>query len=106
VLFRSRLEARGENRGGRFVSSVAGEQYALPEIIPLLRSAASESSEKPLILPATDPLNFTGRIGSSPRVPALPGYSIAITQGDLKTTESAKEHYLTNESPSSNAMVT
>src|SRR5207253_4136694 len=32
-----RLEARGEIRGGRFVSGLAGEQFALPEAIPLLR---------------------------------------------------------------------
>ncbi len=65
-----RLEARGEIRGGRFVAGVAGEQYALPEVIPLLRSAAEEPDEKPLILPATDPLNVTGRITPGPRVPA------------------------------------
>src|SRR5439155_4636569 len=48
-----RLEARGEIRGGRFVAGVAGEQYALPEAIPLLRSAAPDPDETPLILPAT-----------------------------------------------------
>lgn len=82
-----RMEVRGEIRGGRFVSSVAGEQYALPEVIPLLRSSAAQSDEKPLILPATDPLNFTGRIGLSPRVPALPGHSISITQGAFNAVE-------------------
>src|SRR5207247_3598271 len=51
-----RLEARGEIRGGRFVAGVAGEQYALPEVIPFLRSSTTEPDEKPLILPATDPL--------------------------------------------------
>ncbi|MBZ0154477.1 MAG: ATP-dependent DNA helicase, partial [Planctomycetes bacterium] len=33
------LELRGEVRGGRFVSGLAGEQYALPTAIPLLRQA-------------------------------------------------------------------
>jgi len=79
-----RLEARGEIRGGRFVSGVAGEQYALPEVISTLRSSTAEPDEKPLILPATDPLNFTGRIGASPRVPALPGYLISVVQGESK----------------------
>ena len=32
-----RLEARGEIRGGRFVAGVAGEQFALPEALALLR---------------------------------------------------------------------
>ncbi len=32
------LELRGEIRGGRFVSGYAGEQFALPEAIPLLRA--------------------------------------------------------------------
>jgi ATP-dependent Lhr-like helicase len=90
-----RLEARGEIRGGRFVSDVAGEQYALPEVISLLRSSAPEPDEKPLVLSATDPLNFTGRIGlrsPGPRVPALPGYLITVTQGELKTFEPSRKH--------------
>jgi ATP-dependent Lhr-like helicase len=32
-----KLEARGEIRGGRFVAGFAGEQFALPEAIGLLR---------------------------------------------------------------------
>jgi len=79
-----RLEARGEIRGGRFVAAVAGEQYALPEGIPFLRSASSESDQKPLVLPATDPLNLTGRIGPGPRVPASPGYLIGLDQGQAR----------------------
>src|SRR5205823_7365039 len=56
-----RLEARGEIRGGRFVAGVSGEQYALPEVIPLLRSAVNRPEEQALTLPATDPLNLSGR---------------------------------------------
>ncbi len=33
-----RLEARGEIRGGRFVTGVSGEQYALPEAADSLRA--------------------------------------------------------------------
>lgn len=84
-----RLEARGEIRGGRFVASVAGEQYALPETITRLRSAADSADDKPLVLPATDPLNLTGRVGAAPRVPALPGHSIVLVQGELKALEPA-----------------
>ena len=35
-IFR-RLEARGEVRGGRFLSGFGGEQYALPEALESLR---------------------------------------------------------------------
>ena len=82
-----RLEARGEIRGGRFVAGVAGEQYALPEAIPLLRSTAVDNDEPPLVLPATDPLNFSGRLRSGPRVPALPGHSIVIDRGAVQVHE-------------------
>lgn len=78
-----RLEARGEIRYGRFIDAVAGEQFALAETIPLLR-AATESSTSLVELPATDPINLTGRIMAGPRVPALPGHSIAIVNGALK----------------------
>ena len=33
-----RMEARGEIRGGRFVQSFAGEQFALPDAVTELRS--------------------------------------------------------------------
>jgi ATP-dependent Lhr-like helicase len=78
-----RLEARGEIRYGRFVDGVAGEQFALPETIALLRAGGEASS--PLVdLPATDPINLTGRIIAGPRVPALPGHSIAIIDGTIE----------------------
>jgi ATP-dependent Lhr-like helicase len=78
-----RLEARGEIRGGRFVSGVAGEQYALPEAIHGLRAAGDGRDEHSIILPATDPLNFTGRLGGGPRVPALPGQFIVLAGGQV-----------------------
>src|SRR5204862_7149158 len=37
-----RLEARGELRGGRFVSGFAGEQFALPEAAAALRQLARD----------------------------------------------------------------
>jgi ATP-dependent Lhr-like helicase len=84
-----RLEARGEVRGGRFVANVSGEQYALPDVIARLRSAADEPDEA-VTLPATDPLNLTGRIGSAERVPGMPGYSISIAQGRIVEHSAAK----------------
>jgi ATP-dependent Lhr-like helicase len=86
-----RLEARGEIRGGRFVSGVAGEQYALPEAIPMLRLDLVDPDEAPLLLPATDPLNFTGRMGQAPRVPAVPGQSILVSRGTVKAPEPAAQ---------------
>lgn len=38
-----RLEARGELRGGRFVERFAGEQYAAPQALDLLRSARTST---------------------------------------------------------------
>ena len=79
-----RLEARGEIRGGRFITGVAGEQYALPDTIARLRICAAEPDETPLLLPATDPLNLSGQIAPSPRVPALPGNMIVIAGGQIQ----------------------
>jgi ATP-dependent Lhr-like helicase len=85
-----RMEARGEIRGGRFVGDVSGEQYALSEVISTLRSAIDDSDD-PLILPATDPINLTGRIGSTPRVPASPGYSVMILRGQVLEYDAPKK---------------
>lgn len=79
-----RLESRGDIRGGRFVAGVAGEQYALPQAIALLRSSNGDACEQPLILTATDPLNLTGRICSGPRVPAQLGQMIVVEGGEMK----------------------
>lgn len=81
-----RLEARGEIRGGRFIAGVAGEQYALPEVISMLRAADETNANESIVLPATDPLNLTGIIANTPRVPALTGNSILITNGQLRPT--------------------
>jgi ATP-dependent Lhr-like helicase len=86
-----RLEARGEIRGGRFVARVGGEQYALPEVIHVLRSAANAAEEKQVVLPATDPLNFTGRMSGGKRVPALPGQFIVIADGQVSGHERPTE---------------
>jgi ATP-dependent helicase Lhr and Lhr-like helicase len=82
-----RLEARGEIRGGRFVADVAGEQFALAEIIPLLRSAANDPAERSLVLSATDPLNLSGRVIPGRRVPALSGNAVVLTDGKVKGLE-------------------
>jgi ATP-dependent Lhr-like helicase len=66
------LEARGEVRGGRFVAGFDGEQYALPEAIPILREErrrATETAETAATsVSAADPLNFRGILTPDERV--------------------------------------
>jgi ATP-dependent Lhr-like helicase len=80
-----RLEARGEIRGGRFVSGPFGEQYALPEAVDSLRAArreaAARTSEVPIAVAAADPLNLVGIVVPGDRVAAVPGCEVLFTNG-------------------------
>jgi len=77
-----RLEARGEIRGGRFVSGLAGEQFALPEAIPLLREIRRRPLDGSLIsLSGVDPLNLVGTLLPGNKVPALAGNRVAYRDG-------------------------
>jgi ATP-dependent Lhr-like helicase len=66
------LEARGEVRGGRFVGGFDGEQYALPEAVPLLRAVrtrhASPADGPPIVVAAADPLNYRGILTPDERI--------------------------------------
>jgi ATP-dependent Lhr-like helicase len=62
------LEARGEVRGGRFVSGFEGEQYALPEAVSLLRSIRRRERGAAVHVSAGDPLNFRGILTPDERV--------------------------------------
>jgi ATP-dependent Lhr-like helicase len=63
------LELRGEVRGGRFVSGVTGEQFALPEAVASLRDTRRKKSTDELVsLSASDPLNLMGIITPGKRV--------------------------------------
>jgi ATP-dependent Lhr-like helicase len=66
-----RMEARGEIRGGRFVSGYVGEQFALPEAIDALR-ASRRNAEEGVIrdVAAYDPLHLVKTLmpGAPPRV--------------------------------------
>ncbi|MGH7848463.1 MAG: Lhr family helicase, partial [Candidatus Binatia bacterium] len=77
-----RLEARGEIRGGRFVSGFVGEQYALPEAVETLR-AMRRAGEKgsTVIVSAADPLNLVGILTPGPRVSPYSNHAIAYTDG-------------------------
>jgi ATP-dependent Lhr-like helicase len=65
-------ELRGDVRGGRFVQRFAGEQYALPEAVDLMRRLRREraAAGQGLIVSAADPLNLDGILTPEPRVPA------------------------------------
>jgi len=79
-----RLEARGEIRGGRFVGGVAGEQYATPEAVELLRGVRDESpDDATVVLAAADPCNLCGIITSEPRTASTHTNTVAIRNGQL-----------------------
>jgi ATP-dependent Lhr-like helicase len=91
-------ELRGDVRGGRFVQRFAGEQYALPEAVELMRRlrrmggsprvhaldklaapADSATDLRPRIeVAATDPLNLQGVLTPDPRIPAQARRRVAV----------------------------
>jgi ATP-dependent Lhr-like helicase len=97
-----RLEARGEIRGGRFVSGFGGEQYALPEAVDSLRSARNRDSSAIVAVSAADPANLAGIVIPGDRVPAIPGRQVQFRNGQLyleepnTTAEQAVEGVLAN----------
>ena len=77
-----RLEARGEIRGGRFVTGFVGEQFALPEALDELRAVRNPSASPDVCrIAATDPLNLVGILSPGPRVPAIVGNAILFVDG-------------------------
>jgi ATP-dependent Lhr-like helicase len=91
-----RLEARGEVRGGRFVTGFAGEQFALPEAAAALRKTAKSEGHERVSLSAVDPLNLAGIITPGEKVPRLPGNRLLFENGVPIAVQSGGElHYLT-----------
>ena len=77
-----RLEARGDIRGGRFVAGFSGEQFALPEAIPLLRAARHRPNAEAMIsVSGADPLNLVGILTPGPRLAALTGNRVLYRDG-------------------------
>jgi ATP-dependent helicase Lhr and Lhr-like helicase len=77
-----RLEARGEIRGGRFVSGMSGEQFALPEAVGQLRSIRRIEGGGALVaVGAADPLNLTGIITPGDRVTGVTRNRILYRDG-------------------------
>ena len=86
-----RLEARGEIRGGRFVSGMSGEQFALAEAVDTLREIRRTASDGRLVaVSAADPLNLTGivtvgdrvRAAAASRIVYRDGIPVAALEGD------------------------
>jgi ATP-dependent Lhr-like helicase len=79
-----RMELGGEVRGGRFVSGVSGEQYALPDVIEQLRRTRDEADQQPwTVISAADPLNLYGIITGEPRIPATHRNALIVQGGRL-----------------------
>jgi ATP-dependent Lhr-like helicase len=76
------LEARGEIRGGRFVSGMSGEQFALPEAVERLREVRRSGDDHRLItISAADPLNLTGIVTAGDRLRAVAGNRLVYRNG-------------------------
>ncbi|MBV9070734.1 MAG: DEAD/DEAH box helicase [Acidobacteria bacterium] len=77
-----RLEARGEIRGGRFVTGMSGEQFALPDAVTTLREIRRTPADGRLtVISACDPLNLIGILTTSDRIRAIAGTRIAYRDG-------------------------
>lgn len=77
-----RLEARGEIRGGRFVSGMSGEQFALADAVDRLREIRrTPPDDQVLVISAADPLNLAGIITAGDRVRAVAGTRVAYQNG-------------------------
>jgi len=77
-----RLEARGEIRGGYFISGVSGEQFALPEAIGTLRSIRKTAADNAMItISGADPLNLAGILTHGGRTPAITANRILLRDG-------------------------
>jgi ATP-dependent Lhr-like helicase len=90
-----RMEARGELRGGRFVEGFSGEQFALPEAVSLLRTAANQPTQDLIAISAVDPLNFTGILLPGSRVTATNKNKILFRSGKpIAVSKSGQVEYL------------
>ena len=86
-----RLEARGEVRGGRFVSGFGGEQYALSEAVESLRAARTRECSAIIAVAAADPMNLVGIVVPGDRVPAVPGRQVLYCNGKLHEEKGNRE---------------
>jgi ATP-dependent Lhr-like helicase len=77
-----RLEARGEVRGGRFITGVGGEQFALGDTVRTLRKLRDEPGAKEfVVVSGADPLNLVGILTQHPRISSTASNRIAYWNG-------------------------
>ena len=77
-----RLEARGEIRGGRFVSGMSGEQFAAADAVQQLREVRRTPHDGRLIVLSTaDPLNLAGILTPGDRIRAVGRNRIVYRDG-------------------------
>jgi ATP-dependent Lhr-like helicase len=77
-----RMEDRGEIRGGRFVSSFVGEQFALPVALESLRAGRTEPARSEVLtVSAADPLNLAGIVVPGEKVPANSRQYVSFRDG-------------------------
>jgi ATP-dependent Lhr-like helicase len=80
----SRLEARGEIRGGRFIEHVSGEQFATKEAIVQLRQRRRAGpSSTPIVVSSYDPLNLVGFLDNEPRIAKAKSTDLLIVAGEF-----------------------
>ena len=76
-----RLEARGEIRGGRFVTGFGGEQFAVPEAVESLRQARTLRDQAEIAVAAADPMNLVGIVVPGTRTASVPGRFVCFVNG-------------------------
>jgi len=95
-----RLEARGEIRGGRFIAGLAGEQFALPEAVGLLRQVRRRALDGALVVvSASDPLNLVGSLLPGAKVPAVSGNRVLYRDGVPVAVRVAGRYQFLGEAP-------
>jgi ATP-dependent Lhr-like helicase len=77
-----RLEARGVVVGGRFVTGLSGEQYALADFAAALTTVDRLSGEA-VTVAASDPLNITGHLLPGLRIPAVVNRTVTVSNGEV-----------------------
>jgi hypothetical protein len=82
VMVYRRLEARGEIRGGRFVTGFGGEQFAAADAVGRLRAVRKLEHTGALIaLSGADPLNLVGILTQDARVSAIARNRVLFRDG-------------------------
>ncbi|QBF28168.1 DEAD/DEAH box helicase [Pseudomonas tructae] len=96
-----RLEAHGEIRGGRFIGGLAGEQFALPEAVALLREVRRRPLDGSLVaISACDPLNLVGSLLPGSKVPAVSANRLLYLDGvPVATLIAGKVQYHPDDEP-------